>query len=104
MGELEFLVLFAVGGLGEDAYGAAIRREVSRRRGRDYSVGAIYVTLQRLEDKRLLTSSESAPLPVRGGRSRRCFRLSAGGRTELKRAVASRRRFWHSVDLEWEPA
>jgi len=97
-GELAFLVLFAVAKLGADAYGAEIRRDVSARRGRDYSVGAIYTTLQRLEDKGLLASGESAPLPIRGGRSRRCFHLTKVGHAVLRGSVASRRRFWKSLE------
>jgi len=101
MGELEFLTLFAVGQLGDEAYGAELRRYVSARRDRDYSVGAIYATLQRLEDKDLLMSEETDPLPVRGGRSRRRFRLTTAGRAALRQAVDSRRRFWTEMDLEW---
>jgi DNA-binding PadR family transcriptional regulator len=104
LGELEFLVLFTVGGLGADAYGAEVRRDVSARRARDYSVGAIYATLQRLEDKGLVSSAESDPLPIRGGRSRRCFRLTSSGRSILRKSVESRRRFWKALDLDWTPS
>src|SRR5258708_36155789 len=86
LGELQFIVLFSVAALGDDAYGAEIRRDVSMRVRRDYSVGAIYMTLQRLEEKTLLTSKDSEPLPVRGGRSRRAFRATTAGRLALKHA------------------
>jgi len=102
IGELEFLVLFAAGQLGADAYGAEIRREVSARSGREYSVGAIYTTLQRLEDKGLLASERTEPLPVRGGRSRRHFHLTSQGRTELTHSVASRRKLWNALTLGWK--
>ena len=68
LGTLELSALLAVARLGEDAYGLAVRRDLSQRTGRDHSVGAVYTTLQRLEDKGLLTSRASEPLPVRGGR------------------------------------
>jgi DNA-binding PadR family transcriptional regulator len=97
LGELETMVLVSVATLGDGAYGAAIRRDVSQRLGRDYSVGAIYATLQRLEEKGLLRSNESDPLPVRGGRSRRYFRTTAGGREALRRSVQARTRFWRHL-------
>ena len=85
-GGLELTVLNAVVRLGEEAYGLGIRRDVSELLGHDYSVGAIYTTLSRLEEQGLLKSSTTAPLPVRGGRSRRQFRLSPAGRRALREA------------------
>ncbi|MGI8508212.1 MAG: PadR family transcriptional regulator [Gemmatimonadaceae bacterium] len=92
LGTLELAALLAVTRLGDDAYGLAVRRDLAERTGRDYSVGAVYTTLQRLEAKGFLTSHASDPLPVRGGRSRRHFTLTgAGGRAlrEAKRHTAS---------------
>jgi len=86
LGNLELTVLLAVGRLGDNAYGLAVRRDVSERTRREYSVGAIYTTLQRLEDKGFVTSHASEPVAKRGGRSRRQFRVSATGRRALERA------------------
>jgi PadR family transcriptional regulator PadR len=83
-GSLELTVLNAVARLGEEAYGLGVRRDVSEILGHNYSVGAIYTTLARLEEQGLLSSSTTAPLPVRGGRSRRQFRLSPAGREALR--------------------
>ncbi len=85
-GSLELTVLNSVARLGEDAYGLRVRRDVSELLRHDYSVGAIYTTLARLEEQGLLKSSTTAPLPVRGGRSRRQFRLSPAGRQALREA------------------
>lgn len=100
-GNLEFAVLLSVSRLGDDAYGAEVRRDVSQRAQKDYSVGAIYATLQRLEDKSLLSSTDTKPTPVRGGRSRRCFALTTSGRRTIRSGVATRRRLWEGVDLSW---
>jgi PadR family transcriptional regulator len=97
--ELDFMVLLSVMNLGDDAYGAEIRRDVSTRLGRDYSVGAIYATLQRLEDKAFLKSGESEPLPIRGGRSRRYFRPTPAGKAAMKLAITARRRLWKSLGV-----
>jgi len=94
LGGLELAVLLSVARLGEDAYGLGVRRDVSRLRGRDYSVGAIYTTLGRLEEKGLLGSTSTDPMPVRGGRSRRQFRVTARGRVALRAAERLAARMW----------
>jgi PadR family transcriptional regulator PadR len=86
LGILELATLLAVSRLGEAAYGLAVRRDVSERMRRAYSVGAIYTTLQRLEHKGFITAHASEPIAKRGGRSRRQFRVTAAGRRALNRA------------------
>jgi DNA-binding PadR family transcriptional regulator len=103
LGEFELAVLVSLAAL-DDAYGAAIRREVSRRLDRDCTVGAVYTTLQRLEDKRLIASWTSDPTPVRGGRSRRCYRVTPNGERALRAARESRERLWKGVQRDWKPA
>ncbi|HEX3157663.1 MAG TPA: helix-turn-helix transcriptional regulator [Gemmatimonadaceae bacterium] len=105
LGPLELATLLAISRLGEDAYGLAVRRDLVTRTGRDYSVGAVYATLQRLEDKGLLTSRSSAPLPVRGGRSRRHFMLTGAGARALRAAERHAASIWAGVGtVRPEPA
>src|SRR4051812_34604605 len=94
LGSLELAALLAVARLGDDAYGLALRHDLSERADRDYSLGAIYTTLQRLEDKGLLTSRASEPLPVRGGRSRRHFRLTGAGARAIRDAEKRAASMW----------
>ena len=86
LGTLELAALLAVARLADEAYGLAVRQDLGHRAGRDYSVGAIYTTLQRLETKGLLTSRASEPLPVRGGRSRRLFSVTGAGAQAIRDA------------------
>ncbi len=101
---LETAVLLAVARLGAGAYGAAVQREVSERRGREYAVGAIHTALQRLEDKGLLTSRMGEPLPVRGGRARRYYRVTAAGANALEQARTAAQRLWQAPELGLEPS
>ncbi|HVE77550.1 MAG TPA: PadR family transcriptional regulator [Gemmatimonadaceae bacterium] len=103
LGDLELAVLLSVARLGDDAYGGSVRRDVSQRAGHDYSVGAVYTTLQRLEDKGFLRSWMGEPTPVRGGRARRCFRVTATGARALERAREVRNALWRGVDPEPRP-
>ena len=102
--DFELAVLGAVARLGEDAYGAALCRDLTERGGRAVAVGAVVTTLHRLEAKRLVTSTLSEPLPVRGGRARRCFRLTAAGRRALAAALETRQRLWGFGDPTADPA
>lgn len=97
LGTLELAALLAVARLGDEAYGLAVRADLSERTGRDYSVGAVYTTLQRLEDKGFLRSRASDPLPVRGGRSRRHFRVTAAGSRALREAERNAAALWQGV-------
>ena len=103
LGTLELTTLLAVARLKEKAYGLAIRRDLAARTGRDYSVGALYTTLQRLEDKGLLTSRRSEPLPVRGGRSRRHFTLTGAGERALREAERHATSIWAGIGKPLRP-
>ena len=92
LGEFEQLVLLAVLRLDDDAYGLAVRRELLERADRDAAIGAVYATLQRLEDKGYVSSALREGSEQRGGRARRCFRVTAAGRRALERAARAEQR------------
>jgi DNA-binding PadR family transcriptional regulator len=103
LGSLELSILLSVARLGADAYGLAVRRDVSARAGHDYSVGAVYTTLQRLETKGLISSRTAGPLPVRGGRSRRQFRVTASGQRALREAQRAVASMWAGIGITIKP-
>ena len=100
LGEFEQSVLLAVAHLGDQAYGVPIRQEIERRTGRSIAVGALYTALDRLERKGYVSSSMSAPLPERGGRSRRTFKLNRSGAAALRRSREFLSRMWDGLDPE----
>ena len=79
MGEFEYLLLTAAARLGEDAYGAAIRKEIEETTDRRCSIGALYTTLDRLEEKGFLKTWMGEATPQRGGRAKRMVRVTAKG-------------------------
>lgn len=95
--ELEQLVMLSVIRLGDAAYAAEVRRDLAAAANRRLSAATVHVTLVRLERKGLLDSWESDPEPVRGGRSRRCFRLTAEGAAALRSAREVMDRMWARV-------
>ena len=70
----------------------------------DEADGAVYTTLQRLESKGLVESWVSDPTPVRGGRAKRCFAVTAAGERAIRDARATLRRLWSGRGLRWSGA
>src|ERR1700722_6200926 len=86
LGQFEELVLLALMRLRENAYGVPIRREIAERTGHDVSFGAVYTTLDRLEQKGYISSRIGDPSRERGGRAKRYFRIEAPGERALERS------------------
>ena len=102
VGQFEQLVLTAILNLREGAYGVSIHAKVQQLAvPKPVSLGAVYVTLDRLEDKGLISSWLSDPTPERGGRAKRCYKLEALGERALQESAATARRVWEAVEEAW---
>lgn len=97
LGELQQMTMLAVARLGEDAYGAAIREELRSVAGRKVSVPTVYVTLVRLEEQGLVSSTDASPEDGRGGRARRIFAVTPAGWAALEGARAAMFRLWEGI-------
>ena len=75
----EELFLLAIWRLQDNAYAVTIRDQVNKITGKTWSFGATFVTLDRLAQKRYLTSYLSEPTQKRGGRSKRMYQLTREG-------------------------
>jgi PadR family transcriptional regulator PadR len=98
LGEFEQLVMLAIVQLGEDVYGVPIVDEIERRTGRTVAPAAVYVTLRRLEQKRLLSSWMSDPTPERGGKARRFVRVTRAGLEMLRESRQVLDQMWKGLD------
>jgi PadR family transcriptional regulator PadR len=103
LGDFEQLVLLAVLRLGEEAYGITITDEITARTGCRVAQGSVYTTLNRLENKGLLRSHRGEPLPVRGGRSRRFYRIEPEGKQALEAARLTLADMWRGLEPGTEP-
>lgn len=97
--EFELLVLLAALQCGESAYSVAVHAELERRSGRPASMGAVYVTLERLETKGFLTSRLGEPTAARGGRAKRFYTVTRAGRAAVKDECRLIRRMWSGLGL-----
>jgi DNA-binding PadR family transcriptional regulator len=86
LGTFEALTLLVVRQLDDDAYAVPIRETLEQRLGRPVIRGALYTTLTRLEGKGYLRSRMGDPSPVRGGRAKRYYSVTAAGAEVLRLA------------------
>ncbi len=93
----ELMVLLALMRLGEGAYGVPIGREIEERTGREVALGSVYATLERLQEKGLVTSRLGEPTNERGGRARRYFQLTAKGLDEVRQSQTALVSLWQGL-------
>ena len=99
LGEFEQVVLLAILRGGDEAYGVTISREIARCTGRDPAPGALYTTLERLEEKGLATSRYGDPTARRGGRAKRYFTVTEDGVRAVARAQRGFQRLLKGLSL-----
>jgi PadR family transcriptional regulator, regulatory protein PadR len=99
LGEFEQVVILAVLRLKDDAYGVPIRAEILQRTGRAPSPGALYTTLERLEEKSFISSKLGAATAVRGGRAKRYVKVTSQGLAAVARAQKSYQRLLEGIQL-----
>ncbi len=97
LGTFEQAVLLAIIRLAGKAYGRAILQEIETRLGREMAPGAVHATLERLENKGLVTSRLGSGTPVRAGRPRRYYRLEPSGVSALNSARVAVEDLWRGL-------
>lgn len=98
LGDFELRILFALVHLGADAYGVTIRDEIEARTGRAASAGALYTALSRLEARGFVASRLGEPTAERGGKARRCVRVTRAGLESLRESRQLIDRMWKGLD------
>ena len=97
LGGFELLVLLALVRLGDEAYGVPISEAIEHSSGRPVSIGSVYVTLDRLAKKGLVSSRLGEPTAERGGRAKTYFCITTAGLRELQQAQRTLTGLWNGV-------
>jgi DNA-binding PadR family transcriptional regulator len=97
LGEFEEVVLLTVGVLHGNAYGVTIKDEIAERLNREVTVGALQVTLRRLESKGFLKSKQGEATESRRGRPKLFFEITAYGRKALDYTKQTRDELWSAL-------
>jgi len=93
----EELILLAVWKLKGNAYCVSIRAQISEITGENWSLGSIYMPLDRLVKKGYLQSHLSDSTPERGGRHKRIYKLTDGGMKALLRVRQIQANMWRDA-------
>jgi len=97
VGGFELQVLLAVMRLGDDAYGVPISDTIEEASGREVAAGSIYITLDRLESKGLVTSRVGESTPERGGRAKTYYQVTGKGVRAVRQAQRTLVKLWSGV-------
>ena len=95
LGEFEEIVLLVVASLHNHAYGVNITHEIIEQTSRPVRLNQVHASLQRLEDKGMITSAMGDPTPERGGRRKRIFSITAYGQQTLSEIRTIRANLWN---------
>lgn len=97
LGEFEEVVLLAVVRLNDTAYGVSLRRLIEEETGRSTSIGSVYTTLERLEQKGYISSRQGESTPERGGRAKRYYKIESPGIRALNETRTMRAKMWAGI-------
>jgi PadR family transcriptional regulator, regulatory protein PadR len=97
LGEFEEIVLLTVGVLHGNAYGVTIKDEIEQRLKREVTIGALQITLRRLESKGFLKSKLGDATESRRGRPKLFFEITAYGKKALDYSKESRDELWKAL-------
>ena len=89
--------MLAIWRLKDNAYCVPIHQQVSEITGEKWSLGSIYMPLDRLVKKGYLHSYLSEATPERGGRQKRIYQLTREGLRALQRVRDVQDRMWRGV-------
>jgi len=98
IGHFEQILLTAIMMLGGETYGVPIYDKVCEIAEKRVNLGSLYLTLDRLEDKGLLSSRLSDPAKAPRGRPKRFYRLEPAGLRALEGTVENAKRLSELFD------
>jgi len=93
----EEYILLAVFQLGDNAYLITLREYLKEKTGKDYSIGSIYVPLDRLWKMGYLDTRIGKPSPKVGGRSIKYYNITEKGKSILAENKKIHDRMWLGI-------
>ena len=97
LGNFELMVMLALIGLGDAAYGVPISKAIEQSTSREVLVGSVYAALDRLEEKGFVSSEVGQPTPERGGRAKRYFRITEKGLRQVRDTRGALIKLWQGI-------
>jgi DNA-binding PadR family transcriptional regulator len=97
LGECEERVLLTIAALMNDAYSVAVCDELKKNTGRSAKLGVVHSVLNRLEEKGLVKSKLGEATSTRGGKRKRFYTITNGGKAALIRSKELRDDLWNKL-------
>ena len=94
---LEEAILIAIWKLEDNAYGVTINKQVSQSLKKNYSMGALYFSLDQLLRKGYVSKKTKQFYHEKGGRSRTYYHLTKDGKSALQEVKAYQRALWDGI-------
>ena len=91
------ILLLAIWRLKDNAYGITIQKEVQKRSGKKLTFGGLWVALDILYQKGLVTKRMADPTPERGGRSKIYYSLTDEGLEALQQVKDLNQSLWEGL-------
>lgn len=97
LGEFEEIVLLTIAALVNDAYSVSICDELEKNLGRPAKLGVVHAVLNRLEDKGYVKSKLGEATSTRGGKRKRYYTVTNGGKAALIKSRELRDQLWDRI-------
>jgi PadR family transcriptional regulator PadR len=97
LGEFEEIVLLTIAALVNDAYSVSICDELEKNLRRPAKLGVVHAVLNRLEDKGYVKSKLGEATSTRGGKRKRYYTVTNGGKAALIRTRDLREQLWNRI-------
>jgi len=97
LGEFEEVVLLTIAALMSEAYSVAICDELEKNLGRPAKLGVVHAVLNRLEDKGYVKSKLGEATSKRGGKRKRFYTVTNGGKAALIKTREIREQLWNRI-------
>jgi PadR family transcriptional regulator, regulatory protein PadR len=97
LGEFEELVLLTIAALMNEAYSVAICDELEKSTGRSVKLGVVHAVLNRMEEKGLVKSKLGEATSTRGGKRKRFYDITNGGKAALIKSKELRDELWNKI-------
>jgi DNA-binding PadR family transcriptional regulator len=98
VGHFEQLLLTSIMMLGGETYGVPIYDKICELAEKRVNMGSMYLTLDRMEEKGLLSSWYSDPAKEPRGRPKRFYRLETAGLNALQESLETAKRLSEIFD------
>ncbi len=93
----EEMVMTSIWRLRDEAYGVAIRRDITEVTQKEMIYGTLYNLFDQLVRKGYISKSRGAPISQRGGRSKIYYRLTPSGTRALQYSRELHQKIWTGI-------